>query len=143
MEETGIADQTQILTRTIPEDGTAVVEDGTMMTTAPGGLTQTRGAGATTTMVSGAMGDLSQTKEDGATTTTTMVSGATAGVVVEATMDMEVEVRVGQTPTQGVNMAAEAMAEVRTVEVTGQEAGLGSRLRPLRTRARMLVSSWV
>ena len=151
-EETGIADLTQILTRTITEDGTAV-EDGTMMTTAPGDLTQTRGDGATTTMASGAMGDLSQTKGAGATTTTTMVSGAIVGAAAGATMDKEEEARGGQTPTQEVSMAAEAMAEVRTVEaimeeariveVTGLEVGLGSRLHPPRTRARMLASLWV
>ena len=112
-----------------------------MMTMAPGDPTQTRVDGATTTMASGAMGDLSQTRGAGATTT--MVSGAIVGAAAGATMDKEEEARGGQTPTQEVSMAAEAMAEVRTVEVTGQEAGLGSQLRPLRTRARMLVSSWV
>ena len=42
-----------------------------------------------------------------------------------------------------VIMTEVVMAEDRTVEATGQEAGLESRLRPLRTRALMLVSSWV
>ena len=50
-------------------------------------------------------------------------------------------------------MEAMAMAEARTVEaimeearivvVTGLEVGLGSRLHPPRTRARMLASLWV
>ena len=131
--ETGIADLTQILTRTIEEDGMEAVESGIMMTMAgEGDLTQTRGAGATTT--------------------TTMASGAMAGAAAGAIMDRVEEARGDQTLTQEVTMEVimaedrtveEIMAEVRTVEATGQEVGLGSRLRPLRTRALMLVSSWV
>ena len=134
MGETGIADLTQILTRTIEEDGMEAVESGIMMTMAgEGDLTQTREAGATTT-------------------TTTMASGAMAGAAAGAIMDRVEEVRGDQTLTQEVTMEVimaedrtveEIMAEVTTVEATGQEVGLGSRLRPLRTRALMLVSSWV
>ena len=133
MGETGIADLTQILMRTTEEDGTVAVESWIMMTMAgEGDLTQTRGAGATTT--------------------TTMVSGAMAGAAAEATMDRVEEAKGGRTLTQEVTMevimaedrtAEVIMAEVTTVEATGQEAGLESQLRPLRTRALMLVSSWV
>lgn len=132
MGETGIADLTQILTRTIEEDGTEAVESGIMMTMA-------------------GEGDLTQTREAGATTTT-MASGAMAGAAAGAIMDRVEEARGDQTLTQEVTMEVimaedrtveEIMAEVTTVEATGQEVGLGSRLRPLRTRALMLVSSWV
>ena len=67
-------------------------------------------------------------------------------------MDRVEEAKGGRTLTQEVTMeeimavdktAEVIMAEVITVEATGQEAGLESRLRPLRTRALMLVSSWV
>ena len=143
--ETGIAD----LTQTQMEDGTEVVEDGIM----------------TTPMKIMATGDLTLIRETAGaiTTTTIMVSGAIAGAVVGAIMDT-MEVTGGQTQTQEVIMAevrtveviimeAMAMVEARTVEaimeeariveVTGLEAGLGSRLHPPRTRARMLASLWV
>lgn len=145
--ETGIADLTQTLRRM--EDGMEVVEDGIMITP----------------MKIMATGDLTLIRETAGaiTTTTTMVSGAIAGAVVGAIMDT-MEVRGGQTQTQEVIMAevktveviimeAMAMAEARTVEaimeeariveVTGLEVGLGSRLHPPRTRARMLASLWV
>ena len=141
--ETGIADLTQILTRTIEEDGTVAVKSGIMIMAGEG------------------EGDLTQTREAGATTTT-MASGAMAGAAAGAIMDRVEEVRGDQTLTQEVTMEVimaedrtvevimaedrtveEIMAEVTTVEATGQEVGLGSRLRPLRTRALMLVSSWV
>ena len=146
--ETGTADLTQTLRRMIMEDGMEVVEDGIMIIP----------------MKIMATGDLTLIRETaGAITTTTMVSGAIAGAVVGAIMDT-MEVMGGRTQTQEVIMAevrtveviimeAMAMVEVRTVEaimeeariveVTGLEVGLGSRLHPPRTRARMLASLWV
>ena len=131
VEETGTADPTPTL-----EDGTTTTTTTTttdLILTPEAGTEEAEGHGTVMTDLTAAvtlattMVDLTQTRGAGATAIT-MDSGATAEATAGATMLM-MEARGGQTLTPEVTMA-----EVKTAEVTGPEAGLGSRLHLPRTR---------